>query len=40
MNNQEYKVRPEIIKINSNEPLFCPYSLCKVNVVFLMLVKT
>ena len=26
MNNQECKVRPEIIKINSNEPLFCPYS--------------
>ena len=27
MNNQECKVRPEIININSNEPLFCPYSL-------------
>ena len=27
MNNQECKVRPEIININSNEPLFCPYSV-------------
>ena len=26
MNNQECKVRPEIININSNEPLFYPYS--------------
>ena len=25
MNNQECKVRPEIININSNEPLFYPY---------------
>ena len=30
MNNQERKVRPEIININSNEPLFYPYSI-KVN---------
>ena len=26
MNNQECKVRPEIMHINSNEPLFYPYS--------------
>ena len=26
MNNQECKVRPEIININSNEPSFYPYS--------------
>ena len=25
MNNQEYIVRPEIMNINSNEPLFYPY---------------
>ena len=25
MNNQEYKVRPEVINIDSNEPLFHPY---------------
>ena len=24
MNNQEYKVRPEVININSNESLFYP----------------
>ena len=30
MNNQECKVRPEIININSNEPTFYPYSI-KVN---------
>ena len=27
MNNQESKVRPEIININSNEPSFYPYSV-------------
>ena len=27
MNNQECKVTPEIIDINSNEPLFYPYSI-------------
>ena len=27
MNNQECKVRPEVININSNEPLFYPYSI-------------
>ena len=26
MNNQECKVRPEILNINSNEPSFYPYS--------------
>ena len=30
MNNQECKIRPEIININTNEPLFYPYSI-KVN---------
>ena len=30
MNNQECKIRPEIININSNEPLFYSYSI-KVN---------
>ena len=30
INNQECKVRPEIIHINSNKPLFYPYSI-KVN---------
>ena len=27
MNNQEYKIRPEIININTNEPIFYPYSI-------------
>ena len=27
MNNQECKVRPEIVSINSNEPSFYPYSV-------------
>ena len=27
MNNQEYKVRPEIINVNSNEPVFYPSSI-------------
>ena len=27
MNNQEFKLRPEIININSNEPSFYPYSV-------------
>ena len=25
MKNQECKVRPEIININSNNPIFCPF---------------
>ena len=27
MNNQEFKVRPEVLNINSNKPLFYPYSI-------------
>ena len=27
MNNQECRARPEVININSNEPLFYPYSI-------------
>ena len=27
MNNQEYKVRSEIVNVNSNEPLFHPFSI-------------
>ena len=30
MNNQECKARPRIIDVNSNEPMFYPYSI-KVN---------
>ena len=27
MNNQECKVRPKIINVNSNEPVFYPFSI-------------
>ena len=27
MKNQEYKVRPEIINVNSNEPILYPFSI-------------
>ena len=27
MNNQNCKVRPEVININSNEPVFYPFSI-------------
>ena len=27
MNNHECKVRPEIVNVNSNEPLFYPFSI-------------
>ena len=27
MNNQECKIRSEIIKVNTNEPMFYPYSI-------------
>ena len=30
MNNQDCKIKPEIININSNEPSFYPYSV-KIN---------
>ena len=27
MNNQECKVRPQIVNVNSNEPVFFPFSI-------------
>ena len=27
MNNQECKIRPEVVNVNSNEPLFYPFSI-------------
>ena len=30
MNNQEYKIRPKIINLNTNEPMFYPY-IIKIN---------
>ena len=29
MNNQEYKVRPEIVNVNSKQPVFFPFSIKK-----------
>ena len=39
MNNQACKVRPEIINVNSNEPVFYPFSIktSMQECVFLML---
>ena len=47
INNQECKMKSEIINVNSNEPSFYPYSIkinkcsgsCLLNYVFLMLLK-
>ena len=33
MNNQSCKVRPEIINVNSDEPIFYPFSKKQVNAV-------
>ena len=43
INNQKCKIRSEIISVNIDEPVFCPYSItinkCKGS-VFLILLKT
>ena len=39
MNNQECKVRPELINVSSNEPPFYPYSVKKVNVVAVVIIS-
>ena len=38
MKNQEYKVRPEIINVNSNEPVFYPLVLKQVNVAAVVII--
>ena len=42
MKNQECKVRPEIINVNSNEPVFCPFSIkaskCRGSFFFLFFI--
>ena len=40
MKKQECKVRPEIINVNSNEPLFYPFSLVlkQINVVAVVII--
>ena len=27
MNNQEFKTRPQVINVNGDEPVFCPFSI-------------
>ena len=36
MNNQEWRVRPEIVNVNSNEPLFYLLVLKQVNVMVVV----
>ena len=40
MNNQAHKVRPEIVNVNSNEPLFYAFSFEKVNVMVVVIILT
>ena len=41
MNNQKYKVSPEIVDVSSNNPIFYPFSVkinrCSVIVIVLMI---
>ena len=36
MNNQECKVRPETVNVNSDEPVFYPFGLKQVNAVIVV----
>ena len=40
MNDQVCKERPEIINVNSNNPVFYPFSIKKVNVVIIVIILT
>ena len=39
MNNQERKLRPEVVNGNSNEPVFYPSSIKKVNAVVFVTIS-
>ena len=39
MNNQECKVRPEIVNFNSDEPVFYPFVLKPVNAVVVVTIS-
>ena len=39
MNNEECKVRPEIINVNSDEPAFYPFTIKKVNAAVLVTIS-
>ena len=38
MSNQICKTRPEIINVNSNNPIFYPFSIKKINVVVVEII--
>ena len=39
MKNQECKVRPQIININCNNPIFYSFSIKKINVVAIVIIN-
>ena len=39
LNNQECKVRPEIVNVNSKEPVFYPFNIKKVNAVVVVTIS-
>ena len=39
VNNQECKVRPEIINVNSDEPAFYPFSIKQLNAVVVVTIS-
>ena len=38
MNNQEFKIRPQLLNVNSNEASFYPYSIKVINVVVVVII--
>ena len=39
MNNQECKIRPEIVNVNSDEPVFYPFNIKKPKSVVLVTIS-
>ena len=39
MNNQECKIRPEIVNVNSNKPVSFTFSIKKVNAVVVVIIS-
>ena len=39
MNNQEFKVRPKIVNVNSDEPVFFPFSIKTSNAVVVVIIS-
>ena len=40
MKNQECKTRPQVVNVNSNNPIFSPLVLKRVNVVVIVVILT